>query len=102
MQNFNRKLVVGAIFDFHGFQKGTFWITFSVTAAPKCTGKSWEEPPCRDPAFHETRVITVPLGHRGFNKYIFSMEIGSFSVFVAFRGAMFYTICSSLVFIKHR
>ena len=39
----------------------------------------------REPRFHdETIVITVPLGHRGFFKYIISMEIGSFSVMLRF------------------
>ena len=28
------------------------------------------------PCFHEAIVITVPLGHRGFQKVTFSMEIG--------------------------
>ena len=43
------------------------------------------------PCFHETIVITVPLRHRGFFKYIFSIEIGEVSVLVAFRCALFYT-----------
>ena len=60
------------------------------------------ERPFRDPAFQETIVITVSLGNRGFQQYIFSMEIGSFSVLVAFRCAMFYTTFLSLIFIKHR
>ena len=58
------------------------------------------ERPFRDPVFHVTIIIIVLLGHRGLLKYICSMEIDSFSVFVAFRCAMFYTTCLSLVFHK--
>ena len=46
--------------------------------------------PCRDPAFHETTVILVPLGPSVFKNIIFSMMIGYFSVFSDFRCAMFY------------
>ena len=46
--------------------------------------------PFRDPAFHETTVILVPLGPSVFKNIIFSMMIGYFSVFSAFRCAMFY------------
>jgi hypothetical protein len=48
------------------------------------------EPPVRDPAFHETTVILVPLGPSVFKNIIFSMMIGYFSVFSAFLCAMFY------------
>jgi hypothetical protein len=48
------------------------------------------ERPFRDPAFHETTVILVPLGPNVFKNIIFSMMIGYFSVFSAFRCAMFY------------
>ena len=46
--------------------------------------------PFRDPAFHETTVILVPLGPSVFLNIIFSMMTGYFSVFSAFRCAMFY------------
>ena len=29
-----------------------------------------------EPNFHETIVILMPLGHRGFEKVIFSMDTG--------------------------
>jgi hypothetical protein len=48
------------------------------------------------PSFHETIVILVPLGFSFLKKVIFSIEIGYFSVFVAFLCALFYTTCSSL------
>ena len=38
--------------------------------------------PCRDPAFHKTIIITVPFGPSVFEKVIFSLKIGSTSVFV--------------------
>ena len=41
-------------------------------------------------AFHETIVILVPLGRSVFKNIIFSMMIGYFSVFSAFRCAMVY------------
>ena len=41
-------------------------------------------------AFHETKVILVPLGPSVLKNIIFSMMIGYFSVFSAFRCAMFY------------
>ena len=34
------------------------------------------QPGPKRPAFHKTIVILVPLEHRGFEKVIFSMEIG--------------------------
>ena len=54
------------------------------------------------PCFHETIVITVPLGLVAFKRSFLSMEIGSFSVLVAFRCALFNTTLLSLFFIKHR
>ena len=50
----------------------------------------------RDPYLHETMVITVPLGHRGFSKVICSMESGSSAVLAAFLCALFFTIFLSL------
>ena len=44
----------------------------------------------RDPVFHETTVILVPLEPSVFKNITFSMMIGYFSVFSAFRCAMFY------------
>ena len=76
MPNFYKKLDFGAIFDFHGFQKGTLWTTFSPKQAPKPSTPNDRERPCRDPAFHETIVITVPLGPSVFKNIIFSMKIG--------------------------
>ena len=43
------------------------------------------------PCFHETIVITVPLGHGGFRKIVLSMAIGSSSVLSAFLYALFNT-----------
>ena len=60
------------------------------------------EPPVRDPAFHETTVLLVPLGPSVFKNIIFSMMIGYFSVFFAFRCAMFYMSFLSHLLIKPR
>ena len=70
---------------------------FQKSMTPSC--REW---PFREPCCHETIVITVSLGHRGFFKYNLSMEIGWFSVVVAFRCAMCYTTILSFVLIKHR
>ena len=69
------KFDFGAIFAFRDFQKDTFWTPFSATKAQKKLTVSWAGRPCRDPAFHETIVITVPLGPRVIKGVIFSMEI---------------------------
>ena len=71
MLSFYEKFDFGAIFDFQDFQKGTFWTPFSATKAPKSPSVSRAGRPCRDPAFHGTIVITVPLGPSVFEKFIF-------------------------------
>ena len=53
------------------------------------------------PCFHETKVITVPLEHGGFQMVICSMAVGSFSFFSEFLNAQFYIRFVSLFFIKH-
>ena len=76
MLTFYEKLDFGAMFDFQVFQKGTFSTPFSTTKAPKSPSVSRAGPPCRDPAFHETIIITVPLGPSVSKHVICSMEIG--------------------------
>ena len=93
------KLFFGTLYDSRDIRKCTFWTPFSATTVPKedeaeLLGVTFSRIP-----FHETIVISVPLGHR---EYICSMEIGSSSVFVAFCCAMFYKTFVSLVFITHR
>ena len=75
MLNLYEKFDIGAVFDFQDFQKDTFRTPFSATKAPTSPSVSRAGRPCRDPAFYETIVITVPLGHTGFLKVILSMEI---------------------------
>jgi hypothetical protein len=74
--NFYEKLDFGAIVDFLDFQKGSCLITFFVKKLNLATLLSWAGRPCRDPAFHETIVITVPLGPSVFKNVILFMEIG--------------------------
>ena len=102
MLNFYKKLVLGTMFDFHGFQKGTLWTTFSHKVSTFAVTVSWFGRPCRDPALHETIVITVPFGPGGFQKVICSMEVGSFSVFSAFLCAMCSIHLLSHLFTKPR
>ena len=78
------------MFNFHGFQKGTFWTAFSAKWSSKILTRSRAGRPFPDPAFHETTVILVPLGPSVFKNVIFSMMIGYFPAFSAFRRAMFY------------
>jgi hypothetical protein len=72
------------------FKKAPFGRPFRPSRRQKpSTPNSGERPFC-DPAFHETTVILVPLGPSVLKNIIFSMMIGYFSVFSAFRCAMFY------------
>ena len=43
---------------------------------------SYPERPCHDPVFHESTVITVPLGPTGFQKVAFWSKIKPFSFFL--------------------
>ena len=72
------------------FKKASFGRPFCPSRRQKPSTSKYGERPCRDPAFHETTVILVPLGPSVFKNIIFSMMIGYFSVFSAFRCAMFY------------
>ena len=100
--NFYKQLDLGAISDFHGFQKGILWWTFSHEVSTFAMTCSWFGRPCRDPVFHKTMVITVPFGPSAFKKVICLMKIGTFSVFVHnFLCAMFYIFLLSLCH-KHR
>ena len=49
---------------------------------------SYSERPCRDPAFHETKVFTVPLRPTGFFKIVFGPEIDPFSFLSVFLNAI--------------
>ena len=68
-------MFVGAIFDFHGFQNGTLWTTFRRIKLQKQAAPNDSDPPCRDPAFHETIVITLPLGPSVFKTTFFRLII---------------------------
>ena len=76
MPSLYNKLVFGAIFDVHDFQKGTLWSTFSHKVSTFAMTVSGFGRPCRDPAFHETIVIIVPFGPCVFTEPFFSMKIG--------------------------
>ena len=76
MLNFYEKFDLGTILDFLDFQKGSRLMTFFIKKLNLATLLSWAGRPCRDPAFHETIVITVPLGPSVFKNVILSIEIG--------------------------
>ena len=90
MPNFSKKLVLGAIFDFHDFKKEPCGQPFRPSGRKKRSPPSDPGGPSRDPAFHETIVILVPFGPSVCKKVIFSMMIGYFSIFSAFLRVMFY------------
>ena len=60
------------------------------------------ERPCRDPAFHDTIVITVPMGTTVFLKVVLLFEIDPFSFFSVFLCAIFYPTFVSLFFVIHQ
>jgi hypothetical protein len=72
------------------FKKAPFGRPLRPRRLQKPSPPNGAERPFRDRAFHETTVILMPLGPSVFKNIIFSMMIGYFSVFSAFRCAMFY------------
>ena len=72
------------------FKKAPFGRPFRPSRRQKPSPPNPGERPFGDLAFHETTIILVPLGPSVFQNIIFSMVIGYFSVFSAFRCAMFY------------
>ena len=102
MPHFYTKLDLGAISDFHGFQKNTLWTTFSHKVSTFAVTVSWFGRPCRDLAFHETILITVPFGPSGFFKVTF--VDGDWLMFFSsfFLCAMFSIHLSSHLIIKPR
>ena len=79
------------------FQKAPFGDHFRPRWHQKWTAPNGGGHPFRDPAFHETTIIHVPLGPSVFKNIIFSMMIGYFSVFFAFLCGMFYMTFLSLL-----
>ena len=55
MPNVNKQLISGAIFDFHG-------LPFRPSRRKQRSIRNDPGSHSRDPAFHETIVITVPFG----------------------------------------
>ncbi len=97
------------------FLKSWFWVSFSIFMVFKKASfgrpfrpsrrqnpspPKYGERPFRDPAFHETTVILMPLGPSVFKNIIFSMTMGYFYVFSAFLCAMFYMPFLSHLMIK--
>ena len=77
--------------DFHAFQKGNLWTTFSYKVSALAVTFSWFGRPCRDPAFHETIVITVPFGPNAFlRRHFFDDDLLMFR-FVCF--SLCYVLC---------
>ena len=79
-----RKIEFGCNFRFSELQKGIHWMTFSTKTRPKCTRQSSRRRPYRDPAFHETTVIAVPLGPSVFKTSLFRWRLAKFQFFLFF------------------
>ena len=60
-----------AIFSFQHFQKGTFRTICFAQKSSVVNRRVEGKRPCRDPAFHETIIITVPLIPTGFLQVVF-------------------------------
>ena len=76
MLNLYEKVDFGAILDFLDFQKGSRSMSSFIKKLSLATLLSRSGRPCRDPAFHEIMVITVPLGPSVFKNIIFTIEFG--------------------------
>ena len=72
------------------FKKAPFGRPLRPKRVQSRTEPNSGERPFRDPAFHETTIILMPLGPSDFKNIIFSMMIGYFSIFSDFHCAMFY------------
>ena len=60
-RSFITNLILVQFSIFEVFQKGTFGVTCSFKVVSKSPSVSWAGRPCRDPAFHDTIIITVPF-----------------------------------------
>ena len=90
MPNCYKQLLFGAIFDFHGFQKDTLWITFSLKQSIKRNSPNDPGSTSRDPVFYETIIITVQFGPSVFFKgHLFD---GDWLVFI-FCIMSFFVLC---------
>ena len=79
-----KQLLFGTIFDLHVFKKTLFGSPFRPSRQKQRSIRNDPDGPSRDPAFHETIIITVPFGPNVFFEAIFSIKIGSCSVLSAF------------------
>ena len=77
--------------NFGMFKKVSFEPPFRPSRRQKTSPPNDSASPCRDPAFHETNVITVPLGPTGFWKVVSGLKIDPFSFFSVFLWSVFYT-----------
>ena len=78
------KFDLGAIFDFLDFQKGTFGTSFSVQKPSFVTRRVQGKRPCRDPVFHETTIMTVPLGPTVFKRSFVCPRLNHFRLVSVF------------------
>ena len=65
-RSFIKSLIWVPFSIFEVFQKRTFGMTCSFKVVSTSPSASRAGRPCRDPASHETKIITVPLGFNGF------------------------------------
>ena len=76
---------MGGFSIFMVFKKAPFGRTFPLKSLLFVTRRSQAGRPCRDPAFHETIRIIVPLGPSVSKRHFFYEDL-----------LMFYLLCISL------
>ena len=70
MPIFNEKLDLVPFLIFRISKKAPFGHHFQPKRVQRQGRACGSERPCHDPAFHKTRVITVPLGPTGFKMVV--------------------------------
>ena len=71
MPIFTERLNFATIFDFRDLKKAHFEHHFQPQIFQKSMSPNYWKHPCRDPAFNETKGITVPLAPTDLLKVFF-------------------------------
>ena len=87
-RTFLKKLFLVPFPIFMVFQKAPFGRPFRPSRRPKPSPPNCPERPFRDPAFHETTVILVPLGPSVFKTSFFRWWLATFPFFL-----LFFVLC---------
>ena len=71
-------IILAPLLEFQGFQQSHFWRNFPPKYVLKLITSNYGWRPGADPAFHETIIITVPLGVTGFKTSFFDEDVLNF------------------------